>query len=420
MQTARKRIRRDYAPLNVAVSLVCGSSGSPLMQVYNAWEATPTYEPDRTKTATMLVPVIHANTADGSMTAALTHRDLADIKWFVNGENITTVSDWAGKYTLYSGDDEDRGKLAIWRNVKVDEIFTFHMEATIYDKRMGLSIPIVTDEITISTTDQSEDSYAISLEGAQSMTYNPFVDNLLIYDYKVSQGIITASAKAKKEATDDKAYLRTIPIHVFRGTERCTDESLQLKLYWVDGLDSDGNAMLTEIVDGAQNELVSLHYNEEGYDDALVLDLRVVEDANYMLKAFASGKLMAQKQFTVRRSYPAYYVEPMNDACVLPTDKTHYNKALVSSNGKTVDYPAAILQMVWRTDSATKTALKHNEGETVAINLAEAGVGNTYEDDWLDVYLETKQRAYAFATATNADGTEVIYTDEKGNELIFC
>ena len=46
--TASKRIRRDYAPLNVALGVTNSTPNSPLIQVYDP--DTGTYNPDRTIT----------------------------------------------------------------------------------------------------------------------------------------------------------------------------------------------------------------------------------------------------------------------------------------------------------------------------------------------------------------------------------
>ena len=52
--TAKKRIRRDYAPLNVVVTVVNDTPNSPLVQVYDGDSGT--YEPNRAVTPLLLRP----------------------------------------------------------------------------------------------------------------------------------------------------------------------------------------------------------------------------------------------------------------------------------------------------------------------------------------------------------------------------
>ena len=47
--------------------------------------------------------------------------------------------------------------------------------------------------------------------------------------------------------------------------------------------------------------------------------------------------------------------------------------------------------------------------------LSRTGIGNTYLDDWLDIYVEAEQKPI-FKVMTDASGTE--YTDKSGNVYI--
>ena len=96
METSRKRIRRDFAPLTVSVAIACDSAYSPLMQVYDA--QTGEYEPNRQLSPTVIRPEVNAVASDGSWPNHSANKALANLKWYVNGVNITTLSAWTGKY----------------------------------------------------------------------------------------------------------------------------------------------------------------------------------------------------------------------------------------------------------------------------------------------------------------------------------
>ena len=63
MESGKKRIRLEFAPLNVAVSMVLLTPNSPLVQVCNT--LINQYEPDRTLTPTVVLPQVVANASDG-------------------------------------------------------------------------------------------------------------------------------------------------------------------------------------------------------------------------------------------------------------------------------------------------------------------------------------------------------------------
>ena len=63
---------------------------------------------------------------------------------------------------------------------------------------------------------------------------------------------------------------------------------------------------------------------------------------------------------------------------------------------------------------ADKTGVQWQEGEKTVIMLDGTGIGETYLDDWLDVYIKAEQKK-AFSVLT--DGTNE-YTDSNGNIYI--
>lgn len=157
METIKKRKRKIFAPLTTSVTVACDSAFSPVTQVYNA--EIQEYEPDRTVIATVLRPVVTANAVDGSWNDPYVNKLLADMHWFANGQDISTLDDWTGKYEI-SQVGAERGSLIIRRNVAPGERIDLHFEAVLPDPRIGFNIDIVSEVVCLSTTDKSTDSYA--------------------------------------------------------------------------------------------------------------------------------------------------------------------------------------------------------------------------------------------------------------------
>ena len=141
------RIRRSFAPLNTAKSIVCVSGGSPTTQVYNV--ANSSYEPNRANTPCVLHPDITAYASDGTWKYQQANAVLANMVWLVNGEDINNV--WAASDYSINQDGATRGDLTIFRNVAVTERFALRFKADIVDYRTKINVPILTDEVVLNT-----------------------------------------------------------------------------------------------------------------------------------------------------------------------------------------------------------------------------------------------------------------------------
>lgn len=404
MRSNKKRIRVDYAPLNLAVSVECTTPLSPAMQVFNA--ALQEYEPDRSLTPAVFWPMIMANANDGSWHNQYANSILTNMKWFVDGVDITTLQDWANLYSIDTGDGSYRGAITIMRNVPPTQQFSLHFEGEITDPRLGTVMTVISDPIVLSTQDASEDAFSLSIGDDQIIQYNPFKDKLHLYDYKVAHGLITASAANEAAAMDENAYIREIPVSLFQG-ETPVQSGYTLKLFRVNSPTS-----FTELTAG-EGEVVSITAT------AITLDLRVVTKQDYLIKAIITNSERAapQLQFSVNRVYQDYDCLPTNGTSINPGDIQRFDVAMVSSDGNVVENPENIIQIIWKTDSANITGQVHNEGEKTLFTLAKTGIGNNYNDDWLDIYTESEIKPqHDFATdGTNGDQ----FVDENGDKLIF-
>ena len=385
METGRKRIRRDFAPLTVSVAISCESAYSPSTQVYNA--STQEYEPDRSVTPTVIRPIINAHAADGSWPTPSANASLANMKWYVNDVDITTIESWLNMYTVESA-GATRGSITILKNISPSERASLHFEADLVDTRLGVTIHIKTDPIVLSTVDKSEDSYGISI-GETNIRYSPFDDKLLEYDYKVAHGIIAANSSAEDAAKDGNEYQRAIPIQVYLAGAKI-DSGYTVKLFKI-----ASNMALTE-VSASDYEVISISTT------GIVLDLRLIEKADYMVKAYVSNNEVAKIQFSIERIYRNFTCTPTNETGIHPGQTARYDQAMVNCDGKVVPYPGNVLKIIWHTDTAAITNKIHNEGGITIFQLAPTGIGTTDQDDWIDVYVEGD-----------------ILVDESGNILIF-
>lgn len=390
----KKRIRREYQPLTTAVSLKILTPASPSSQVYDPVQNE--YIPDRGITPLTILPQVFADASDGSWTDHIANRLLASMKWYVNNVDIATLPAWNGLYSIESTGD-NRGAITILRNIPVEEKVELHFEAVIPDMRIGINIPIKTETILLSTLDKVDDTYELSIGDDPVMKYNPFYDRLLMYDYKIANGI---EAGTRSDAIDGNAYERTINLLVTKGGQQVTS-GYTVELYRITG------QTLTPM-STADPEIVSMGLT------SIVFDLRTLEKEDYLILIKADTKEVARQQCSMIRVYPPFYIEPMSGVSINPGETLHRNFAMVHFNGEIVRIPEPILRMVWYTDTANITEKEWQEGSKVVVELNRTGIGNTYLDDWMDIYIKAEQKG-AFYGLT--DGTDD-YTDEFGNDYI--
>ena len=262
----------------------------------------------------------------------------------------------------------------------------------------GVTLPIKTDPVVLSTVDQAEDTYGMSIGESRNIRYNPLIDLLDLHEYKVAHGI----ASSESGAYDGNQYIRTIPVEMYAGESRMTS-GYTVKVYRI----TDINTQVE--ITSSDYEFISIAPSQ------IVIDLRLIEKADYLIKGFVNGKEQAKCQFSVKRVRPAFRCSPTNESSILPMQTERYDEVLVESEGRNIPCPGRALKITWFTDSATKTNVQHNEGDTTLFDLRKAGVKDEYPDDWADVYVKaTHKDVHCIAS----DGSD-IYTDESGNILIF-
>ena len=66
----------------------------------------------------------------------------------------------------------------------------------------------------LTTVDKGEDTYGLSIGDSQIIQYNPFLDKLLLYDYKKKQFYTISASTNRNAALDENSYERTIPLVV--------------------------------------------------------------------------------------------------------------------------------------------------------------------------------------------------------------
>ena len=429
--TAKKRIRRDYAPLNVVVTVVNDTPNSPLVQVYDGDSGT--YEPNRAVTPLLLRPNVYANVSDGSLSGPLNNSNLSTgFTWYLNGK---TLAYWAGQSTdtmmqslaanasVDTSSSATRGSITINTNITIAKKVELIFEGTINDPRTATNYTFRSEPVILSTVDKSDDGHSIELSDSNRQLYNPLNDTLTLHDYKQSREMYASTNEAdiaKKAALADiNSYLRTINFKVMSGKSAAPSAKYVVELHKVTA-SGIGEQLTTDNCD----ELVSLS------NTSVTLDLRLVDYAQYAIVAYKTDyvetdgstkrKLVAMETFAVQRHLELFNPDLLNECDVNAEATVHTNEVVIASRGDVVKYPGAYFTTQWKAQTASYSdggsLKKYAEGPRVEMQLNELGVLTTSGKDWLEVAAEVD---YNEVAKLAADASGNVYTDADGNPYIF-
>ena len=404
MRSKDNFINRVYEPLDVSQRLVCLTDGSPATQVYNT--DTGEYEPNREITPTVVYPDIVAWASDKSWTNKQCNSILDEMVWKVNGVDITTIASWKGKYEILQ-DGSMRGALKVMRNLTREEKSSLTFSAIIPDYRLQTRLKVNTEELVLSTYNKTEDTYGLSFGNADKILYNPFLDKLALYDYKVAHGLITFSNDDRQACYDGNQYERSVPLHVYKGVKEINTG------YTVKVLKIVNANTLVDVSNG-YSEVAKVTTSE------VVFDLRAIDSGDYAIRIVVGKNVVAQRQISFGRTYQDYEAEVLNLTAIYNDDKQKKHKALITIDKNVVECPESILEIKWFTQaidvSNNATTEKYwNVGETVVYDIEKTGVGKTISDG-IHVLYDASFKG-ALQDAADKDGN--VYTDADGNTYMF-
>lgn len=365
------RIRRDFAPLMITRHYEV--IGSALTQVYKAVEMA--YEPNRAITPTVVLPIVTVTDPDGVYPNGLANRSLGNIKWYVEGVDITTTVDYAnGLYSIDNSDSQARGALTISKNIPAESLALLSFRAVLPDTRRGINIDIAIDDILLSTQAVSSDKYTVEIDKPIEYIYNPLVAGHLI----------------------------TFSSIAYRGADVIPNSTAGITF------------SLLKKVGGTFLAITSSNAPECSVISAGVyqIDMRLVGKNDYMIKMFKDGVEVAAVQFSAVRQYPLFTVDMMSYGDVQRRQAVIPAKAIIHIRGEIVSNPALYFAITWHTVTITKGDVTHNMGERAEIPADKTGIDTSSCEVYCDVVEKNEMDI-----ASNSAG--VAYGNSTGTVYIF-
>lgn len=368
---ASQYIKRTFAPL--IVSRHYEVLGSALTQVYKAVEMG--YEPNRAITPTVVLPIVTVTDPDGVYPNGLANRSLGGIKWYLNGVDITTTTDFAnGLYFIDSSDSSARGALTISKNIPAESLALLSFRAVLPDTRRGINIDIAIDDILLSTQAVSSDKYTVEIDKPIEYIYNPLIAGHLI----------------------------TFSSIAYRGADVIPNATAGITF------------SLLKKVGGTFLAITSSNAPECSVISAGVyqIDMRLVGKNDYMIKMFKDGVEVAAVQFSAVRQYPLFTVDMMSYGDVQRRQAVIPAKAIIHIRGEIVSNPALYFAITWHTVTITKGDVTHNMGERAEIPSDKTGIDTSSCEVYCDV-VEKNEMDIA------SDSAGVAYGNSTGTAYIF-
>lgn len=414
MRSTVKHTRLDFEPLNISCSIECTTPLSPLAQVSNA--LLDEYEPDRAVSPCVIRPYVMVKDKDnifpdGNANARLSGQS---IKWKFNGVDIKDIPEFAGKYEIITTDDELKGSLKLYRNTPVTENWVISFEGKFEDWRRPKVETVQSNELVMFSTDLGEDLYRISVDNPQ-IVYNPVLDNLLLYDYLLSNNLIPAGDRSAYK--DEHSFERSVSLILNSGDVNVTSlpAGVTIKLYEI------GSS--TPIVPGsiANPEVTSISFPYINFD------LRLISKKEYEIKVFRDTTQLAKAAFSIRREEGRVFeCFPSYGSDISPHQQMYYNKAIVNLKKGTIAHPELYYKIVWFTEAKEYDPVlgvwvgagevQHNIGTDLEIPLKDTGVGVTKNDNYIYVGFDVEPHG---ASHLATDESDNVFTDESGNYYIL-
>lgn len=366
------RIRRDFAPLMITRHYEV--IGSALTQVYKAVELE--YEPDRAITPTVVTPVVSVADPDKVYPDGVANRALGEMKWYVNGVDVTTTADFInGIYSIDMTDSATRGSLTVRKNVAAQSPVILTFKAVLPDTRTGFIVPVAFVDLILTTQDVASDKYTVELNKPVEYIFNP----------------LTAVSNSEE-----------FTAVCYRGANVIANNTAGLSFSILKRVGG------TFVAATATNcpELLS---SDEG---AYTFEMRLIGKEDYMIKLLKDGSEVAAVQFSIVRQYPIFTVEMMNFGDILAKQMVIPARAIVMTRNEVVPSAGNHFTIVWHTVTTSKGDVEHNMGVNAEIPADKTGIDASTCEIYCNVEEKTEMQL-----ASNSEG--VVYVNSAGVAYIF-
>ena len=409
----RTHTRVKFEPLTTSCHLVCLTPMSPAAQSVNTLGSTPTYEPDRSLTPTVIFPDVRAIDPDNIFHhgPANAYLSLDTIEWLVDEEPIADKWTVGTDYEIDTSASDTRGSLRVKKNLPASSKAILHFRAQFLDWRTGIAYAVESDDMALSCTDKGEDMLLCCVD-KPSIVYDPLFDNLLLYDYKVARGISVQGTRA--DYIDGKCFEQSVNVILTSGT---TEQSV---------LPTGVTMRVVKL--GQSTALVP---NSETSPEltlatfpTIKFDMRMIAKGEYEVQFLKDGQVVTRATIGLHtETTMPVSGQGLRGADIAASQVVYENSALLNLKDRMVEYPELYYLLQWFTQAqyndngvwryaAEKT---WQRGEHMIAEVKDLGIGLTKNDSFFDYWFNADAHP---ARELCLDESNVVLTDENNEFLI--
>ena len=329
------------------------------------------FEPNRAITPTIIIPIVSVTDPDRVFPTGSVNKALGNIKWYINGADITTTTDYSnGLYSIDKTDTSSRGSLTIRKNVSSELPLLLTFNAQLLDTRRNILIDIVIPDILLISQTVSTDKFTVELDKPVEYIFNPLT--------ALSNNVVFTA----------KAFRGEDPI-----LNNATGVSFSL-------LKKIGEAYVLCTSTNCP-ELIS------GAVGAYTLDMRLIGKEDYQISMYKDMVEVAFVQFSLVRQYPIFDLAMMNFGDVQPRQAVIPARAVLQTRGDIIASPGNYFSIIWHTVTTSKGDITHNMGEMAEIPSDKTGI----DASTCEIYCEVLEKQEMKIVANS---TGVAYGDSNG------
>lgn len=354
----KNTIRKTFAPLLITRHYEV--IGSALTQVFKSTEVV--YEPNRAITPTIIIPMISVTDPDRIYPTGVANKVIGDIKWYVNGVDVTTTTDYSnGLYSIDKTDTASRGCLTVKKNVPSELPLLLMFKAKLLDTRRNILIDIIIADILLISQTVSTDKFTVELDKPVEYIFNPL---------SAASNNVVFTAKA------------------FRGEDLILNNATGVTFSLLKKI----GAAFVVCTSTNCPELIS------GAVGAYTLDMRLIGKEDYQISMFKDAIEVASVQFSIVRQYPVFDLEMMSFGDVLPRQAVIPARAVIQTRGDVIVSPGLYFSIVWHTVTTTKGDITHNMGEMAEIPSDKTGIDASNCEIYCEVFEKPAMKIVANST----------------------
>lgn len=412
-QSQRIHTRLKFEPLNVSCTLVCLTPQSPVTQTVNTTLSPIEYEPDRGVSPTVILPDVRAIDVDELFTNGSVNEYLSldSLRWKVDGKNIEDVWTAGTDYEIVTEASSDRGILRVFKNLAAGQKAVLTFSGEFLDWRTGITYSVESDEIALTSTDKGEDAIKCYVDKPM-IEYDPLFDDLLLYDYKVANGITVQGSRNSYK--NGKSFEQTVNVVLTQGLTELTSLPSGITMRLV----KMGSSVAIVPNSETNPEVLSVSYPSVSFD------MRLISKGEYEVQFLKNSAVIAKAEIGLHTTTTMpMFGKPVLGADLSASQTEYDNSVLLNLADRVVEYPELYYLIEWFTqakynDAGTwkyAAAKTWQRGVNIQAAVKDLGIGITQNDSFFDLWFDVNPHD---TCELIADEDNIVLTDEEGTMLI--